>query len=113
MVIYFRAPNGCLQYFTGIRNTVTSFNFDGTSAHATGGNLMTQDYNVCFRTEQGKKSSDDQIIVLTAQQKIQLHVANNIFLLNCRYVQYRIFAVHISNWRLISIEWGGRRHSGN
>jgi len=48
-----RAPNGCLQYFTGIRNTVTSFNFDGTGAHVTGGNLMTQDYNVCFRTEQG------------------------------------------------------------
>ena len=65
MFIYFRAPNGCLQYFTGIRNTVTSFNFDGTGAHATGGNLMVQDYNACFRTEQGKKSSDDQIIVLT------------------------------------------------
>ena len=65
MVIYFRAPNGCLQYFTGIRNTVTSFNFgDGSGGHVTGGNLMVQDYNACFRTEQGKKSSHDQIALL-------------------------------------------------
>jgi len=48
-----RAPNGCLQYFTGIRSTVTSFNFDGTTAHVTGGMLQTQDYNICFRTEKG------------------------------------------------------------
>lgn len=48
-----RAPNGCLQYFTGIRSTVTSFNFDGTTTHATGGMLQTQDYNICFRTESG------------------------------------------------------------
>lgn len=48
-----RAPNGCLQYFTGIRNTATSFNYDGTGLHATGGNLDSQDYQICFRTEQG------------------------------------------------------------
>ena len=53
MMILYRAPNGCLQYFTGIRSTVKSFNFDGTAAHVTGGMLQTQDYNICFRTEKG------------------------------------------------------------
>lgn len=48
-----RAPNGCLQYFTGQRNTVTSYNFDGTAACVTGCQLANQDYNNCFRTEAG------------------------------------------------------------
>jgi len=48
-----KAPQGCLQYFTGAKNTVTSFNFDGTTAYATGGQLANQDYRVCFRTEEG------------------------------------------------------------
>jgi len=48
-----RAPNGCLQYFTGHRNTVTSYNFDGTNACGTGCQLANQDYNNCFRTEAG------------------------------------------------------------
>jgi len=48
-----RAPNGCLQYFTGATNTVQSYNWDGTNACATGCQLANQDYNVCFRTEAG------------------------------------------------------------
>ena len=50
-----RAPNGCLQYFTGTHNTVTSYNYDGTNAYATGGQLANQDYQNCFRTEAGIK----------------------------------------------------------
>jgi len=48
-----KAPQGCLQYFTGVSNTVTSFNFDGTAGTATGGELANQDYRVCFRQEAG------------------------------------------------------------
>jgi len=48
-----RAPNGCLQYFTGVTNTITSFNYDGTSAFSTGGNIKNQDYISCFRAEEG------------------------------------------------------------
>lgn len=48
-----KAPQGCLQYFTGMRSTVTSFNFDGTSALATGGEIAKQDYKACFRQEAG------------------------------------------------------------
>ena len=50
-----RAPNGCLQYFTGARrHTVTSFNWvDGTGKCATGCFLQNQDYRVCFRDEAG------------------------------------------------------------
>lgn len=48
-----RAPNGCLQFFTGARSTVKSFNFDGSNACATGCTLATQNYRACFRTEQG------------------------------------------------------------
>merc|ERR1712038_116062 len=48
-----RAPNGCLQYFTGTTNTVKSYNWDGSAACAPGCQLANQDYNVCFRTEAG------------------------------------------------------------
>ena len=49
----FRPPNGCLQYYMGVKNTVTSFNYDGTTT-APYGMLQNQDYNVCFKPEQGK-----------------------------------------------------------
>lgn len=49
-----RAPPGCLQYFFGGNtNTVSSFNWDGTDAHSTGGLLQSQQYRVCFRKEKG------------------------------------------------------------
>lgn len=72
-----RAPNGCLQYFTGIRNTVTSFNFDGTPDYATGGNIQTQDYNVCFRTEQGMCSMAYSATTLAAGESFQLSAAGD------------------------------------
>ena len=37
----------------GVKNTVTSFNYDGTTT-APYGNLQNQDYNVCFKAEKGK-----------------------------------------------------------
>jgi len=50
----YKAPNGCLQYFMGIKNTVTSFNY-GAGAGDCNPNcfLQTQDYNVCFKAETG------------------------------------------------------------
>merc|ERR1712020_188127 len=48
-----RAPPGCLQYFTGVRSTVKSFNWDGTSACSSGCLLREQAYRVCFRPEKG------------------------------------------------------------
>lgn len=48
-----RAPQGCLQYFTGVRSTVKSFNWDGTTTCTTGCLLGSQQYAVCFRPEQG------------------------------------------------------------
>lgn len=51
-----RAPQGCLQYFTGGTGTVQSFNFDGLCtqvACASGAFLQEQSYQVCFRQEKG------------------------------------------------------------
>merc|ERR1712110_52849 len=48
-----RAPPGCLQYFTGVRATATSFNWDGTTACSSGCFLRQQAYRVCFRPEKG------------------------------------------------------------
>ena len=53
MYAYFRAPPGCLQYFTGIRATVTSFNWDGTLVCSSGCFLKEQAYRACFRPEKG------------------------------------------------------------
>ena len=52
-LLLFRAPPGCLQYFTGVRNTVKSFNWDGTTACSSGCFLREQAYRVCFRPEKG------------------------------------------------------------
>jgi len=48
-----KAPQGCLQYFTGIQNTIKSFNFDGDIACTTGCEISNQDYRSCFRQEAG------------------------------------------------------------
>ena len=37
----------------GTRNTVTSFNYDGTATCTPSCNLGPQDYTVCFRKEKG------------------------------------------------------------
>lgn len=49
-----RPHQGCLQWFYGShRHTVKSFNWDGTSAHTTGGLLHNTAYSMCFRQEAG------------------------------------------------------------
>jgi len=48
-----KAPQGCLQYFTGIQSTIKSFNFDGSIACTTGCEISSQDYRACFRQEAG------------------------------------------------------------
>jgi len=42
-----KAPNGCLQYFTGASGTVTTFNYNS----AAGVLLTNQDYSICMRAE--------------------------------------------------------------
>ena len=61
----FRAPNGCLQYFMGIKNTVTSFNY-GAGAGDCNPNcyLQTQDYNVCFKAETGSNKNHKYRVLL-------------------------------------------------
>lgn len=46
-----RAPPGCLQWFRGVTNVFTSFNWDGTST--TSRELANQNYKICFRQEEG------------------------------------------------------------
>lgn len=48
-----KAPQGCLQYFTGSQNTIKSFNHDGSFACITGCQISSQDYRACFRQEAG------------------------------------------------------------
>lgn len=42
-----RAPQGCLQYHTGINGKIKSFNYNVVS----GRQLSNQDYSICIRTE--------------------------------------------------------------
>merc|ERR1712088_278003 len=49
-----RAPDGCLQYFTEPMSTVQSFNFgDGAGDCMTGCITQNQNYEVCFRNNDG------------------------------------------------------------
>ena len=73
----YRAPQGCLQYFTGVRSTVKSFNWDGTTTCTTGCLLGSQQYAVCFRPEQGNMLQGFSI-----QRKV--HILLLIF--KCNYI---------------------------
>ena len=48
-------PDGCLQYFTGVSGTVSSFNFPTTSStvSSTVTHLSNQLYHMCWRQERG------------------------------------------------------------
>merc|ERR1719211_827094 len=43
-------PHGCVQYFTGVSGTLTSFNFGNTDDYH---HLAEQYYSICIRREQG------------------------------------------------------------
>lgn len=73
-----RAPTGCLQYFTGASNTVTSFNWDGTDACATGCFFGSQDYRACFRRESGMCSFEVVPTTVTADtDSFEIHANAN------------------------------------
>ena len=45
------APEGCLQYHTGVDGRFESFNFPGNSPSEM--HLPNQDYQICIRQEEG------------------------------------------------------------
>jgi hypothetical protein len=58
-----RAPTDCLQYYTGPAGSFTSYNFQGGS----GGALSNgQNYNICFRQEEGYCSIQYSLADVTA-----------------------------------------------
>ena len=52
-----RAPSGCLQYFTGTTGNIYNFGNSqasaGGTAASTTNHLSSQQYNICFRREEG------------------------------------------------------------
>ncbi|KAK8389628.1 hypothetical protein O3P69_008963 [Scylla paramamosain] len=49
----YRAPVGCLQYYTETNDLVTSFNFDGSSVNVDTRQLANMNYGVCVRRADG------------------------------------------------------------
>jgi len=50
----YKAPAGCLQYFTGVAGTIKSFNWgDGTGTCSAGCMTQSQNYYACVRKESG------------------------------------------------------------
>ena len=49
-------PPGCMQYFTGNKGVLASYNYPTTSTaiSATATHLSNQDYTICIRQEAGK-----------------------------------------------------------
>jgi hypothetical protein len=68
-------PDGCLQYFTGVSGTISSFNFPTSSSKiiATTTHLSSQCYTICIRQEQGKCS----ICYTTAHSALTGHSPSN------------------------------------
>jgi len=73
-----RPPPGCLQYFMGQRNTVTSFNWDGKALCTPTCNLGTQDYTVCFRREKGMCQMQFAQTTVTSGDSFHLNGDNTI-----------------------------------
>ena len=48
-----RAPTDCLQYFTGVSNRFSSFNYQNG---VTGQLLNNQNYYICIRQEEGSSN---------------------------------------------------------
>ena len=78
MCSHFRAPPGCLQYFTGVRNTVKSLNWDGTDACSSGCFLKEQAYRVCFRPEKGNMHKSFILITVEFSLNTSCKRINNI-----------------------------------
>ncbi len=57
LFFYKRAPDGCLQYFTGTSGTISSYNHQG------GVQLADQNYNLCLRQEEGKRKCNNTTIL--------------------------------------------------
>ena len=55
--LYFRAPTDCVQYFTGVAGSISSYNHEGG-----GTQLSSQNYNLCIRQEQGEDNRSRSII---------------------------------------------------
>jgi len=73
-----KAPNGCLQYFIGMKNTVTSFNYgDGSGDCNPQCNLLPLDYNVCFRPESGMCSIQYVETSTTSGDAFELTIASD------------------------------------
>ena len=55
-ISFFRAPDGCFQYFFENVNTIMTFNYDGATARANndGGVLANLDYRICIKKNAGK-----------------------------------------------------------
>ena len=62
---FYRAPQGCLQYFFENVNTITSFNYDGNVGRAgtEGGVLANQDYRICIKQNPGNLSESYQYYI--------------------------------------------------
>ncbi len=63
LLLSFRAPPDCRQYFTGATGSFKSYNFAG------GVLLASQQYTNCFRQEQGKENSTTTVNNATKESK--------------------------------------------
>ena len=52
--VAYDAPNGCLQYHTGIDGRFSTFNYGLTGTPSTYSHLRNQNYRICIRQEEGE-----------------------------------------------------------
>lgn len=72
-----RAPNGCLQYYLENVNTISSFNWDGSTTRSgtDGGTLANMDYRACIRQNKGMCTVEWSPATVTSGDSFDL--ANN------------------------------------
>ena len=62
--VAYDAPNGCLQYHTGIDGRFSTFNYGLTGTPSTYSHLRNQNYRICIRQEEGEMKYYSYVLMI-------------------------------------------------
>jgi len=87
-MFYFRAPANCVQYFTGVSGNFQTYNHQG------GVQLADQEYNFCFRQEEGTNTTASSSLINDMYFSYRLLPNSGSAKLYCQPRSFHVAAYH-------------------